>query len=394
MSKVLTVLELNEYVNSVLTRQPLLQNLQVSGELSNVKLHSSGHIYFTLKSESAAVKCVMFRSSAMRLTVFPEEGQQVTVTGYVQLYVRDGQYQLYARDIALAGEGELYRRFLALKGELEKLGYFNEDAKKPIPRFVKKIGVATSPTGAVIRDIINVATRRNPSVQILLYPVKVQGLGAAEEIAYAIDRLNTYDVDVIIVGRGGGSMEDLWAFNERAVADAIFRSAKPVISAVGHQTDFTIADFVADLRAPTPSAAAEQVTFEREQLLSALNETRKKLQELALGAVKDAEKHLFNIKSCYMFRNPERLLSDRIQRLDALSNRLVNVTDKRLTSMKSRLSLLRVSVSAMSPDSVLNRGYAIVTDDRGKAVKDLTALKTGDGISIKMKTGTRDATVK
>lgn len=394
MSKILTVLELNEYVNSVLVRQPLLQNLNVSGELSNIHIHSSGHIYFTLKGETAAVKCVMFRSSASRLPYFPDEGQEVTVSGYVQLYVRDGQYQLYVKDIALSGEGELYRRYLALKKELEELGYFDEEIKKPIPRFVKRIGVVTSPTGAVIRDIINVATRRNPSVGILLYPVKVQGIGAAEEIAYAIDRLNTYDVDVIIAGRGGGSIEDLWAFNERVVAEAIFRSVKPVISAVGHQTDFTIADFVADLRAPTPSAAAEQATFDQLQLLNALADVQNKLNDIALGAVKDAGRRLLSIKSCYTLRNPERLISDRWQRLDGLNNRLESITDKELLCFRNKLNLLSASLKALSPEEVLNRGYAVIMDEDGRALNDVTGLKAGEDIQIKMKTGVRSAVVR
>lgn len=394
MSKTLSVLELNEYVNSVLSRQPLLQNLKVCGEVSNIHLHSSGHVYFTLKGETAAVKCVMFRSAVSSLSYLPSEGQSVTVSGYVQIYIRDGQYQLYVNEMELSGEGELYGRYLALKNELGKLGFFDEEIKKQIPQFVKKIGVVTSPTGAVIRDIINVATRRNPSIGILLYPVKVQGVGAAQEIAYAVDRLNNYDVDVIIVGRGGGSIEDLWAFNERVVAEAIFRSSKPVISAVGHQTDFTIADFVADLRAPTPSAAAEQATVDVVQILKGLNSTQKKLDDIASRAVKDAKKQLSSIFGSYTIRNPERLIVGMVQNLDNQRMRLENSFSKTLGDAKNKLKLLSAGLSALSPEAALNRGYAIITDKNGDILNDVTKMNSGEDISIRMKSGIRSALVR
>ena len=270
MKNVYTVKQVNSYIKNMFTQDFMLNRIYVKGEVSNLKYHTSGHIYFSLKDESGTIACVMFAGSRSGLSFHMEEGQQVVVLGAVSVYERDGKYQLYAREIILDGAGLLYERFEALKKELEEMGMFAAEYKQPIPRYARTIGVVTAPTGAAIRDIINVAKRRNPFVQILLYPALVQGDGAVSSIVKGIHMLEEKQVDVMIVGRGGGSIEDLWAFNEEIVARAIFECRTPVISAVGHETDTTIADYVADLRAPTPSAAAELAVVDYRQLVESV----------------------------------------------------------------------------------------------------------------------------
>ena len=260
MANVYSVTQVNNYIKNMFTQDFLLQGLSIQGEVSNCKYHSSGHIYFTLKDSGGTIACIMFASFRKGLEFRLEEGQKVVVTGSVDVYERDGRYQLYAREIRLAGLGQLFERFEALKAELQEMGMFAQEYKQPIPKYIRTLGVVTASTGAAVRDIIQIAMRRNPFVQIILYPAQVQGEGAEESIVQGIHALEAMKVDVMIVGRGGGSIEDLWAFNERIVAEAVFHCSVPVISAVGHETDTTIIDFVSDLRAPTPSAAAERCT--------------------------------------------------------------------------------------------------------------------------------------
>ncbi len=270
MSNIYSVKQVNAYIKNMFTQDFLLRNLCVSGEVSNCKYHTSGHIYFSLKDESGAIACVMFAGQRKGLAFSMKDGDKVVVEGSVDVYQRDGRYQLYARKITLEGAGLLYERFLALKAELEEMGMFDAGYKQPIPRFIRTLGVVTAPTGAAVQDIRNIAHRRNPYVQVILYPALVQGDGAKESIVKGIQALEALGVDVMIVGRGGGSMEDLWAFNEEEVARAVFNCSVPVISAVGHETDTTIIDYVADLRAPTPSAAAELAVYDYRALQESL----------------------------------------------------------------------------------------------------------------------------
>ena len=285
MQNVYTVGQVNAYIKNMFTQDFLLKRIDVNGEVSNCKYHGSGHIYFSLKDSTGTIACVMFAGSRKGLAFRLADGQQVVVRGAVSVYERDGRYQLYASEIRQEGAGELYERFLALKQELQEMGMFAQEYKQPVPAYVKKLGIVTAPAGAAVRDIMNISRRRNPFIQLVLYPALVQGEKAADSIARGIQVLDDYGVDAIIVGRGGGSIEDLWAFNEEKVARAIFSCKTPVISAVGHETDFTIADFVADLRAPTPSAAAELAVADVRVLLERLRGTAQSLDRLLENAV-------------------------------------------------------------------------------------------------------------
>ena len=292
MQNVYTVRQVNAYIKSMFTQDVVLRSIYMKGEVSNCKYHTSGHIYFSLKDESGTISCVMFASARKGLAFGMKNGQQVLVLGNISVYERDGTYQLYASRILLDGAGLLYEKFEALKAELEEMGMFDPVYKKPIPPFVKKLGVVTAPTGAAVRDIIQISRRRNPGIQIILYPALVQGEGAAESVAKGIAMLDAYGVDVIIAGRGGGSIEDLWAFNEEETARAIFSCNTPVISAVGHETDTTIADYVADLRAPTPSAAAELAVADISALQGELYRQKSRLFEAVTRKVQDKRDEL------------------------------------------------------------------------------------------------------
>ena len=280
MRNVYSVKQVNAYIKNMFTQDFMLNRIYIKGEVSNCKYHTSGHIYFSLKDESGSISCIMFAGQRSGLAFKMQDGQQVIVLGSVTTYERDGKYQLYAKEIILDGAGLLYEKFEALKRELGEMGMFAPEYKQPIPKFAKKIGIVTAPTGAAIRDIMNISARRNPYVQLILYPALVQGDGATASIAKGIEMLDKHGVDVIIVGRGGGSIEDLWAFNEEPVARAIFNCRTPIISAVGHETDTTIADYVADMRAPTPSAAAELAVFEYQALENYLEELHLKLKKV------------------------------------------------------------------------------------------------------------------
>ena len=388
------VSELNEYVSLVLSNDPNLCDLRVSGEISGFKRHSSGHLYFSLKDESALVRCVMFRQQAIRLNFQPQDGMQVLLYGKASLYEKDGSFQLYANYLKKSGEGELYLRFLKLKKELEERGWFDEARKRPIPFLPRKIGVVTSGTGAAVQDILNIISRRFPRMPVVVASVRVQGAGAAEEIAKAIRQMNQKNAaDVLIVGRGGGSMEDLWAFNETVVAEAIVQSKIPVISAVGHETDFTIADFVADLRAPTPSAAAELAVPEMDTVYEAVRLESRRMKRALQSRVERMRANVKLFASAKAFRLLEnRLMSER-QSLDNTRELASRGAKDRISRARAELNQLSVKLRALDPSAVLERGYAILTDENGRAISGVTSMQAGDHVAIRMHDGTADAKI-
>ena len=390
----LSVSQLNEYVRRLLAGDPMLRSLRVQGEISGFKRYTSGHLYFTLKDETASVSCVMFRTAAESLDFRPQDGQRVTISGSASLYPQRGQYQLYVERMQREGVGELYMRFEALKRRLTAEGLFDQAIKKEIPAYPRVIGVATSPTGAVLRDIVRVARRRDPNISILLAPTSVQGAGAAAEIVQAIELLNRQgEADVILCGRGGGSIEDLWPFNEEIVARAIRASKIPVISCVGHETDFTIADFAADLRAPTPSAAAELAVPEAAALRAEIDG----LLEGGAAAIEHRltleRAHLARLNASAALSMPSRLLIERRETaLDTLTGRMTRAVQALPQTKRARLDVLMRALGAVNPNAVLERGYAVVRQN-GRAVADAAALRAGDLIDVTLKKGTIGARV-
>ena len=390
----LSVSQLNEYVRRLLAGDPMLRSLRVQGEISGFKRYTSGHLYFTLKDEEACVSCVMFRSAAEALDFRPQDGQRVTIRGSASLYPQRGQYQLYVETMQREGVGELYMRFEALKRRLTAEGLFDQAIKKEIPAYPRVIGVATSPTGAVLRDIVRVARRRDPNISILLAPTSVQGAGAAGEIVHALEQLNRQgEADVILCGRGGGSIEDLWPFNEEIVARAIRASKIPVISCVGHETDFTIADFAADLRAPTPSAAAELAVPEAAALRAAIDG----LLEGGAAAIERRltleRAHLARLNASAALNMPSRLLIERRETaLERLTGRMTRAAQAMPQTKRARLDGLMRALNAVNPNAVLERGYAVVRQN-GQAVTDASALDVGDLIDVTLKGGTLGARV-
>ena len=395
MAIVFRVSELNEYVSLVLAGDPNLSDLRVTGEISGFKRHSSGHLYFSLKDEGALVKCVMFRQQAMRLTFQPQDGMQVLLYGRASLYEKDGSFQLYANYLKKSGEGELYLRFLKLKKELEERGWFEKARKRQIPFLPRKVGVVTSGTGAAVQDIFNIIQRRFARMPIVLYSVRVQGAGAAEEIAKAIREMNRNKAaDVLIVGRGGGSMEELWAFNELAVAEAIVESEIPVVSAVGHETDFTIADFVADLRAPTPSAAAELCVPEMDACYEALQLQSERMHRALNARMERLRANVKLFASAKAFRMLEnRLMNERLS-LDLARERAFRGARETLSLARAALSQARVQLTALDPSAVLERGYAIMTDASGQAIGSVSAIAVGDAVNIRLRDGTAGAHIE
>ena len=390
----LSVSQLNEYVRRLLAGDPMLRSLRVQGEISGFKRYTSGHLYFTLKDEEACVSCVMFRSSAETLDFRPQDGQHVTIRGSASLYPQRGQFQLYVETMQREGVGELYMRFEALKRRLTAEGLFDQAIKKEIPAYPRVIGVATSRTGAVLRDIVRVARRRDPNISILLAPTSVQGAGAAGEIVHALEQLNRQgEADVILCGRGGGSIEDLWPFNEEIVARAIRASKIPVISCVGHETDFTIADFAADLRAPTPSAAAELAVPEAAALRAAIDG----LLESGAAAIERRltleRAHLARLNASAALNMPSRLLIERRETaLERLTGRMTRAAQAMPQTKQARLDGLMRALNAVNPNAVLERGYAVVRQN-GQAVTDASALDVGDLIDVTLKGGTLGARV-
>jgi len=382
MQNVYSVSWVNAYVRNMISQDFMLQSLYVKGEASNVKYHSSGHLYFTLKDGQGAMACVMFAGNRTGLKFRLEEGMQIIVFGSVDVYERDGRYQLYAKEITLAGTGQLYEKFERLKKELEEMGMFDPIYKQEIPKYIKRLGVVTAPTGAAVRDIISITKRRNPGVEIILYPAIVQGEQAPESIIKGIRALEGLDVDVMIVGRGGGSIEDLWAFNEEAVARAIFECEIPVISAVGHETDTTIADFVADLRAPTPSAAAELAVFEADRVVERLRNSQSRMESAIEKRINEYRMKNRTYEARLKALSPEARLKEQRMRLMHLEERLEKAVDDRIAQAKHRLALAAQRLDGLSPLKKLSSGYAFVQDENGKGVRDIGQLKKGNEISL------------
>lgn len=394
MNSVYSVGQVNTYIKQMFQQDFMLNRIFVRGEVSNCKYHTSGHIYFSLKDETGTITCVMFAGSRRGLAFRMKDGDKVVVGGSVSVYERDGRYQLYAKDIKLEGAGILYERFLALKGELEEMGMFAPEYKQPIPTYVKRLGVVTAPTGAAVQDIRNISYRRNPYIQIILYPALVQGEGAKESIVEGIETLDKLGLDVIIVGRGGGSIEDLWAFNEEVVARAIFNCSTPVISAVGHETDTTIADFVSDLRAPTPSAAAELAVADIRGILEQTEEYRKRLQYSMQNRILLNRRRLESYGTRWNYLSPRNQILEKRQRLLELEERLQNRMERVLQDRKHRLSVYIQQLKGLSPLDKLNQGFAYVEGSSGKAVTRTEQAAVGDLLKIHVSDGILDARVE
>ena len=390
---VYSVSQVNSYVKRLLDDDFILRNLFIRGEISNCKYHSSGHVYFSLKDESCVISAVMWRSDVRNLKFRLENGMQVIVRGRLSVYPQSGQYQVYVSSVEDAGKGDLAVRFEQLKKQLEEMGMFAEEYKKEIPRFAWRIGVVTAETGAVIRDIYHVASRRNPWCRLFLYPSLVQGEGAAESIAAGIACLDRMGLDVIIIGRGGGSMEDLWAFNEEAVARAIFQCETPVISAVGHETDFTIADFVADLRAPTPSAAAELAVFDYAQFEETLADYRYTLLQ---RITQHAERNRMRAKECALkleTLSPQHRLDEKKHMLVEKAGRMEELMERILNSRKERAAVLFERLEGLSPLKRLNAGYSFAQDAKGNALLSIQQVEKGDLLSLHVTDGILKAEV-
>ena len=393
MKNIYSVGQVNRYVKNLFVQDYVLKKVYVKGEVSNCKYHPSGHIYFSLKDETGVLSCVMFAGHRRGLAFRMKDGDQVVAGGTVDVYERDGRYQLYAKEITQEGEGALHERFLALKKELEEMGMFAQEYKQPIPKFIKTLGVVTAPTGAAVQDIRNISLRRNPYLQIILYPALVQGEGAADSIVKGIQKLDDFGVDVIIVGRGGGSMEDLWAFNEEKVARAIFDCRTPVISAVGHETDFTIADFVADLRAPTPSAAAELAVEQYGKLVDSAVNFRDRLKRGMEAKLRLARLSLEQLQFRFQYLSPETKLRDQRQLLIDYEEALRNAMAQKLKDNRHRLGIYLERYKGLSPLGRLNQGFAFAADKEGRAVTQISQTEPGDLLEISVTDGVIQAEV-
>lgn len=394
MGQAYSVTEINQYIKNMFMRDRILSNIYVKGEVSNCKYHTSGHIYFTLKDAQGQLACVMFAGQRRGLKFRLEEGQSVIALGSINVYERDGKYQLYANEIVLDGQGILYEKFEQLKKRLEAEGLFDRAHKKAIPPFPKKVGIVTASTGAAIQDIVNIARRRNPYVQLILYPALVQGTGSAESVARGIAVLDRMGLDTIIVGRGGGSIEDLWAFNEEIVARAIYHCNTPIISAVGHETDITIADFVADLRAPTPSAAAELAINDYQVFQGMLREYQRKLfremqQKLNQyrSVLEQKRLRLFYASPAYQIKQKRQYLMDMEQKLQQKMN-------QRLKDSRHKLELYISRLEGLSPLSKLSKGYALVVDENLKPVQSIKKVSKNELLTVSLLDGDIKARVE
>lgn len=394
MQNIYSVKQVNSYIKNMFNQDFMLNRIYVKGEVSNCKYHTSGHIYFSLKDESGAISCIMFAGQRQGLKFRMCDGQQVVALGNITTYERDGKYQLYAKEIILDGAGLLYEKFEKLKQELSEMGMFAQEYKQPIPRFAKRIGIVTASTGAAIRDIMNISARRNPYVQLLLYPALVQGDGAPESIVRGIKALDKQGVDVIIVGRGGGSIEDLWAFNEEVVARAIFNCKTPIISAVGHETDTTIADYVADLRAPTPSAAAELAVFEYQALENYLEDKHLQLKKGMLGVLQREREKVERYRLRMRYQHPRVKLQEKQQRYVETEQQLRQAMEQKLTFAKQKLAIYIERMKGLSPLTKLNHGFSYVTSVDGKVVKSIDAVKKEDSLAIYVTDGIVKAKVE
>ena len=391
----ITVTDLNKYIKDKIDGDEMLNNVLVKGEISNFKNHYTGHMYFTLKDENSLIKCVMFKSYTTHLSFMPKDGMKVMVLGSVAVFERDGVYQIYAKAMKEDGLGSLYTAYEELKKKLEREGLFAEEHKKKVPFMPKTIGVLTSNTGAVIRDIINVSTRRNPGVHIRLYPVPVQGPGAAEKIAEGIKFMNENKLaDVLIIGRGGGSLEDLWPFNEEIVARAIYDSELPIISAVGHETDFTIADFVADLRAPTPSAAAELAVANIDDVRETLKLYNNRYK---VALKKKIELMRLSYEKCMArpaYKNPTQKINEQYMVIDMKVKALQNSMMLKLKEAKTSFVKETAKLDSLSPLKTLTRGYSIVTkQESGKVIKSVDDLNSGEKVNLRLSDGQKTATI-
>ena len=384
---VYSVGQVNNYIKNMFAQDFMLHHISIRGEVSNCKYHSSGHIYFTIKDETGTMNAIMFAGNRRGLTFPMKEGDKVVVTGSVEVYERDGRYQIYARTIELDGAGNLYLKFEALKKELEEMGMFAPEYKQPIPKFAKTIGIVTAPTGAAIQDIRNISSRRNPYVQLILYPSLVQGEGAASSIVNGIHAMERLGVDVIIVGRGGGSIEDLWAFNEEIVARAIFDCPIPIISAVGHQTDWTIADYVADLRAPTPSSAAELAVFDFRQVQEQFMTARQQLQRELVRKLSMTRNRLEQDKMRLKYLSPMNRLNENRRRAMDYEEKLIGHMQNLIRERRHTLSLLAGSLDAHSPAKKLSGGYAFVADTNGKGLRAVRQVTVGQEVEIHLLDG-------
>lgn len=393
MSRAVTVSQINRYIANLFKQDYTLSGIQVKGEISGCKYHYSGHIYFTLKDAGAAISCVMFSSQRKGLDFTLEDGQSVIVTGQISVFERDGRYQLYARSIAQDGVGRLYEEYEKLKKRLLAEGLFDEQRKKPIPRYASKIGVVTAETGAVIQDICNVTYRRNPYVQLYLYPAKVQGEGAAQTVIEGIHYFEQTDVDTIIIGRGGGSVEDLWCFNDEMLARVIADCTKPIISAVGHETDTTISDYAADLRAPTPSAAAELAVYSWREMEIGLREYRNDLRQAMHQILKVRKLELQKYMVLLQHVSPEDILRQKRLVLADSQERLQRLMEKRLTEAKHRLALYAEEMKGLSPLQKLQSGYTYTADEAGNHIDSVQSLEKGQHLTLTFADGQADVTV-
>ena len=393
MNNVYSVAQVNSYIKNMFTQDFLLRSIFVKGEASNVKYHSTGHIYFTLKDQKGTIACVMFAGNRNGLAFRLEDGQQIIVGGTVDIYERDGKYQLYAKEILLEGGGLLYQKFEQLKQELAEMGMFSAEYKQKIPKYIKKLGVVTAGTGAAVRDIINIATRRNPYIQIILYPAIVQGDKAAESIVNGIRALEMQQVDVMIVGRGGGSIEDLWAFNEEIVARAIFECSVPVITGIGHETDTTIADFVADLRASTPSAAAELAVFEYVTFVMGLNDIKGILNIRQQQKIRQYRVSLEQFKLRLMHKSPNYRISEQRQFSDAQMMRIQELMTRKILKNRHQLDLYIEKLHGLSPLDKLKQGYSYVSDMEGHCIRSVEGMQPSNHLQIHVVDGTIEATI-
>lgn len=388
MNSIYSVGQVNTYIKNMFQQDFLLNRISVKGEISNCKYHTSGHIYFSLKDETGALSCVMFAGQRRGLAFPMKNGDRVVVSGSVSVYERDGKYQLYAREITLEGAGLLYERYLALKKELEEMGMFAQEYKQPIPKYARTVGVVTAPTGAAVQDIRNIAGRRNPYVQLILYPALVQGEGAKESIVRGIRTLDAMHLDVIIVGRGGGSIEDLWAFNEEEVARAIFECRTPVISAVGHETDTTIADYAADLRASTPSAAAELAVADIRVFLQTLRGYQDKLARTVEDMIYLARQNLRHYQTKLNYLSPENKIRENRTRLIDAEDRIQSAMKNQVYLARQNLQVYLERMKGLSPLNKLNQGFSYVEDQEHKAVTSISQVQKGDTLKIQVTDGT------
>ncbi len=387
MASIYSVTQVNAYIKNMFVQDYLLKRLSVRGEISNCKYHTSGHIYFTLKDKSGTLSAVMFAGQRRGLNFQLQEGQQVIVTGTVDVYERDGKYQLYAREIKRDGKGDLFEQFQKLRDELEDMGMFAAEYKQPIPKYAKTVGIVTASTGAAIRDIMNISARRNPYVQLVLYPALVQGEQAKYSIVKGIQTLDRLGLDVIIVGRGGGSIEDLWAFNEEMVARAIFECSTPIISAVGHETDVTISDYVADMRAPTPSAAAELAVFDYRQLEEQIHLYR---DVLIRGMSRCLERKKYQVEQYRMqldMHHPQRQLNEKRQRLADIQEQMKYLMEQKMIDRKHKLALLSGKLQNLSPLARISKGFGFITGEDSKRIESIIEVSQGQNLSVQLKDG-------